>query len=122
MPKSQMAIAVKAGIDQRTVGRTLNCTHAISVDKLDGLAKAFGVQPWSLLAPGLEATVKGLSSMALEVALLYESLPKSKRSHLYATAQMLHNPEPEPEEDEVTPPEDQPAAAPTRSRRQSRQS
>lgn len=27
MPKAQMAIALKAGIDQRTVGRTLNCTH-----------------------------------------------------------------------------------------------
>jgi transcriptional regulator with XRE-family HTH domain len=93
MPKSQADIAKKASLDQTTVGRVLRKSNATSIDKLEGLAKAFGVQPWQLLAPGLGGTIGGLSPKAVEVALLYEGLSKAKQAHLYATAQVLHDPE-----------------------------
>lgn len=50
---SQKAIADKAGIDQRTVGRILNKEHAATLTQVERLAGVFGVEPWQLLAPEL---------------------------------------------------------------------
>lgn len=113
MPSSQAEIAARSGVDQTTIGRALRATNALSVDKLDGVARAFGVKPWHLVAPGMAAQIEGLSPMALEVALLYEDLGPTKRAHLYATAQMLHNPDAEPEPPTDAAPPARPAAAPT---------
>lgn len=93
LPRAQADIAKRAGLDQTTVSRTLRAANAISIDKLDGLAGAFGMQSWQLLAPGLEATVAGLSPKALEVALLFESLSVAKQDLLHATAKVLHDPD-----------------------------
>ena len=91
MPKSQADIAKKAGLDQTTVSRTLRASNAISIDKLDGLAEAFGMQSWQLLVPGLATGIEGLSPKALEVALLFESLSAPKQQLLHSTAKVLHN-------------------------------
>jgi hypothetical protein len=88
MPKSQTSIAKKSGMDQTSVGRSL---HAIGIDKLDGLARAFSVKPWQLLTPGLGTGLEGLSAKALEVALLFDSLSVPKQLHLHAIAKILHN-------------------------------
>lgn len=53
-PRTQAEIAERAGVDQKTVSRIENATNATSVDKLDGLADAFRVQPWQLLVDGLK--------------------------------------------------------------------
>lgn len=50
---SQDAIAKRAGMDQKGVSRALSNSNETGVGKLDGLAKAFGVQPWHLVCPGL---------------------------------------------------------------------
>lgn len=116
MPKSQAEIAAKSGVDQTTIGRSLRATNALSVDKLDGIAKAFGVQPWHLIAPELAAHIEGLSPHALEVAMLYETPNPAKRAHLYATAQMLHNPDAEPEPPTEVERPAWPVAVPTKGR------
>jgi transcriptional regulator with XRE-family HTH domain len=119
MPGSQTAIAKRGGLDQTTVSRTLRAVNAISIDKLDGLAKAFSVKPWHLLSPGLSAQVNGLSPKALALALAYEGLGQAKRAHLYATSVMLQNPDAE----EVSPDgtgQEPPVEAPNPVRRPSR--
>lgn len=50
---SQGAIAKRAGVDQTLVSRALANSHETGVGKLDGLAKAVGVQAWQLICPGL---------------------------------------------------------------------
>jgi transcriptional regulator with XRE-family HTH domain len=93
MPKTQadIAIATNGAMDQSTVGRTLRAKNAISIDKLDGLAPAFGVLPWQLLVPGLRTGAEGLSAKALEVAVLFDLLSVPKQQLLHATATVLHN-------------------------------
>jgi transcriptional regulator with XRE-family HTH domain len=49
--RSQGAVAKAANIDQRTVGRIVNQEHSPSLDKLDALAKAFGLEAWEMIAP-----------------------------------------------------------------------
>lgn len=53
-PHTQAEIAEKAHVDQKTVGRTLAASNALSVDKLAGFAAAFKVKPWQLLVPNLD--------------------------------------------------------------------
>jgi transcriptional regulator with XRE-family HTH domain len=52
---SQAALARAASVDQRTVGRILNCEHAPTVLQVEKIAKAFGLAPWQLLSPHLDA-------------------------------------------------------------------
>lgn len=54
--KSQAAIGRAAKIDQRTVGRILNMENEPTFGQLTKLAKAFKLQAWQLLVPGLEPT------------------------------------------------------------------
>ncbi len=49
--KSQAAVAKRAGMDQRTVGRIINREHSPTVVQLERLARAFGIAPWQLLVP-----------------------------------------------------------------------
>jgi transcriptional regulator with XRE-family HTH domain len=67
---SQRKLALKAGIDQRTVGRILNMEHSPNLAQIDKLAEVFNVQPWQLLAPNLGA---GLYSVDLQP--MYRQLP-----------------------------------------------
>ena len=52
---SQAKVGAKAKIDQKTVSRILNATHATTLDKLEALAAAMHVEPWQLIAPKLGA-------------------------------------------------------------------
>ncbi len=95
VPLSQKEIATKAGVDQTTVGRTLNATNAPSVDKLDGLAKAFGVQAWQLLVPEFDPArppVLAGSNQDRRVDELIEiwaALPEPRRRVVLALADQL---------------------------------
>ena len=51
---SQSAVAKRAGMDQRTVGRILNEEHSPTITQLERLARAFGLEPWQLLVPSLD--------------------------------------------------------------------
>lgn len=51
---SQAAVSRHAGMDQRTVGRIVNCEHAPTLVQIEKLARAFGLQPWQLFVPGLD--------------------------------------------------------------------
>lgn len=53
---SQGKIGDRAGINQRTVGRIINMEHEPTVGQLTKLARAFRLQPWQLLVPGLQPT------------------------------------------------------------------
>ncbi len=52
--KSQRAVAKRADIDQRTVGRILNQEHSPNLDQIAALAEAFGLLPWQMLVPDLD--------------------------------------------------------------------
>lgn len=52
--RSQAAVARRAGIDQRTVGRILHTKHAPTLQQIDKLASAFGMPAWQLLLPGFD--------------------------------------------------------------------
>lgn len=54
--KTQAKVAKRASMDQRTVGRILNKEHSPTLKQIDGLASAFGLLPWQLLVPNLDAT------------------------------------------------------------------
>lgn len=51
---TQTAVAKAAEVDQRTVGRILQCEHAPTLAQIEKLAKAFMLEPWQLLAPNLD--------------------------------------------------------------------
>lgn len=48
---TQRALAARAGIDQRTVGRVLNQEHSPNLAQITKLAEAFDLLPWQLLVP-----------------------------------------------------------------------
>ncbi len=48
---SQSAVAKRAGMDQRTVGRILHRQHSPTLVQLEKLARAFSLAPWQLLMP-----------------------------------------------------------------------
>ena len=52
---SQPKLAKAAKLDQTTVGRVLGAKHKVQIDTLESLARAFGVEPYQLLIPGLDA-------------------------------------------------------------------
>ena len=97
---SQTTIAKAIGTDQTTVSRALAGKHDMGIDKLDGLAKLFRLRPWQLLVPDLDPArppeVAHFSPMALEVARLYDGLAPHKQRLLFAQAQVLHNPDVDP--------------------------
>ena len=64
---TQAKVAQRSGVDQTTVGRILRKCHHPTTEVLQGLARAFEVQTWQLLAPGLKAT-RLLSPFALDMA------------------------------------------------------
>jgi transcriptional regulator with XRE-family HTH domain len=50
---SQAKVATKAKVDQKTVNRIANMLNEPSLDKVEKIAKAFGLEAWQLLVPGL---------------------------------------------------------------------
>lgn len=43
----------KAGVDQKTVWRIENRLHEPSIDKVEKIAKVFGLKAWQMLVPSL---------------------------------------------------------------------
>lgn len=54
----QQAVAAKAKVDQKTVSRILHKTNEPSLDKLERIAAVFGLEPWQMLVPGLQAGMR----------------------------------------------------------------
>jgi transcriptional regulator with XRE-family HTH domain len=46
-------LAAKAGVDKKTVNNMVNGRHATQTDKLELVAKAFGLHAWELLVEGM---------------------------------------------------------------------
>lgn len=63
-----------SGVSNGTLGRIRNSETGASVDHLEGLAKAFGVQAWELLVPEKQMAV--LRHM-MEVAALLANRPET---------------------------------------------
>lgn len=51
----KVAAATRGAIDQTTVGRVLKGQHSVQISTVEALAKAFDVEPYQLLIPGLNA-------------------------------------------------------------------
>lgn len=96
-PSTQTEIAKRAGVDQKTVSRTLAATNAPSVDKLKGFADAFKVRPWQLLVPDLDplnppVLARGLTPQdgdAARIAELLPSMTMKQREGLVAIAELM---------------------------------
>jgi hypothetical protein len=109
--RSQRGIAVRAKIDQRTVGRIMSAEHAAGVDKVEALAGVFKLQPWQLLYPELDPMnppeVPTFSLAAKALAQAYDELPDGREkqdllAQLLGKLQMRY-PSPGPTLDEQEP-------------------
>lgn len=98
---SQAELGKRGSVDQTTAGRILQAKNAMRLDGLDTFAKGFRLSPWQLLVPDLDPKkppqIAHFSARAVEVARLYDELPPAKQRLLYAQAQVLHNPDAEPD-------------------------
>lgn len=52
--RTQSALARRAKVPQRTIGRIVNREVTASLDVLEALAKPFDLQPWQLLIPNID--------------------------------------------------------------------
>ena len=48
---SHAALVKASGVSNGTLGRIRNAEVATTLDQLEGLAAAFGIEPWELLVP-----------------------------------------------------------------------
>lgn len=55
-PNSQMALAKRSGVAQATIGRILREETGVTIDTLDELAKAYGLEGWQLMVAGMDPT------------------------------------------------------------------
>ena len=69
---TQAKLAQRSGVCQSTVGRILSKKHHPTTEVLAGLADAFALQPWQLLAPSLQPT-RVLSPFARDMAEMIDS-------------------------------------------------
>ena len=76
---TQGFVGKKAGCNQRTIGRILNGEQAATVDILDGIGIAFGLQPWQLLMPGLDPSNPPINHLTEAEKRLYERLKEAAR-------------------------------------------
>jgi len=51
---SQPKVAARSGLGQTSIGRILRKEAGATIDSLDLIARAFGVEPWHLLVPNLD--------------------------------------------------------------------
>ena len=74
-PTSEMALARKSGVAQATIGRIKRQETAASIETVDQLAKAYGLQAWHLLVAGMDpANPPVLVPISKAERALYESL------------------------------------------------
>lgn len=78
---TQPKIAKKAGFDQKTAWRIFNKVNEPTLEQLSKFAKAFGLQPWQLLVPGLDPiNPPALALPAAGTQTLYADLRRTKKS------------------------------------------
>jgi transcriptional regulator with XRE-family HTH domain len=51
---SQPKVAARSGLGQTSIGRILRKEAGATVDSLDLIARAFGIEPWHLLVPNFD--------------------------------------------------------------------
>lgn len=51
---TQLALAAKAGVAEGTIHRMSKGTNAATIENVQAVARAFGLQGWQLLVPGLD--------------------------------------------------------------------
>lgn len=74
-PKSQMGLGKRSGVAQATIGRILRQETAASIETVDDLAKAYGLQGWQLMVAGMDPTNPPvLQAVTKEERALYERL------------------------------------------------
>jgi hypothetical protein len=67
-------------IDQTTVGRILAAKHKAQLDTVEVLAEVFGVEPYQLLVPGLDAkNPQVLRSLSPAEERLYKALEEARK-------------------------------------------
>lgn len=76
---SQAELKRRSGVDQRYIGRILAREYSVSVDILDKLARAFDLQAWQLLVPGLDPTNPPINHITESEKRLYERLKEAAR-------------------------------------------
>ena len=59
----QVQLAKRSGVNQKTISNILNTRNAPNLDKLELIAKAFGLNAWHLIIPGLPAELVGGGSI-----------------------------------------------------------
>lgn len=78
---TQSAVAKRAKVDQRAIGRILNRENEPTTEKLAKLAKAFDLEPWQLLVPDLDARNPPLLASQTEaLKKLYANLSTAKEA------------------------------------------
>lgn len=53
-PTTQTELATKSGVAQATIGRVLAAESSTTIDTVDGIAAAYGLQGWQLLVAGMD--------------------------------------------------------------------
>lgn len=71
---NQKEVGLRARCNQRTIGRVLNQEQAATVELLDGLAAAFGIQAWQLLVPDLDPQNLPVQSVTRRQMVSYNQL------------------------------------------------
>ena len=74
---AQAGVAKRANLDQKTISRILRMEHSPSIDKLAGLAEAFGLQAWQLLIPHLDPSNPPIVQMTPVEKELYDRLKQA---------------------------------------------
>jgi hypothetical protein len=72
--KSVRAWAIARGLQVKMIDRLLKGQHAVTLDTLDEVAKAIGVQPWQLLLPDLPTSGVSEAPITNEERALLERL------------------------------------------------
>lgn len=54
--RSQNAVGKAAKVDQKTIERMLKCLNEPTLEKVELVAKVFGLTAWQILTPGLDPT------------------------------------------------------------------
>lgn len=84
---TQTALAKRAGVSQRTVSNLLDPEkHSPTLESVDAVAAAFGLEGWHLIMPSLMDDLNGETSIAAMVKAYNESSPDGKR-HILRVAE-----------------------------------
>lgn len=89
-PLNQVELAKKAGVSQKSVSNMLDPARpgvsAGTLDKLDRVARAFGLTAWHLLIPTLPEDIRECHRIS-ELVADYIVTPQDSRDLIYHTAE-----------------------------------